>query len=189
VDTFLLGNGLAAETEYWNPKSVGGGREYDIGFGHNQHLSMLFVAGFMGGGPILLIQFIQFFAAIQMLYRMAGRNQPWSDSMLLGAWGAASVIGYVVGGFLAPTFAGRGAAVWYGVGTGLMLGAQAQFDPRNAHVFGAMALPAPLREIAGDIGRAGAGPGQGCRPGAPPACRRATPPRLSAPAGRSTREG
>lgn len=127
ADKFLFGSGLAAETYYWLPKEVaGGGDFYSIGFGHNQHLSLLFTAGMFGGFPLLLLQFMQgwqggwLFAKTRLM--VAGH----SELMFLGAWGATIVLGTLVGNFVFSCFISRGFSLWYGVGTGLLLGSLAR---------------------------------------------------------------
>lgn len=131
IETFLFGNGFVAETIYWIPKEVGGGFEISIGFGHNQYLSMLFTAGFIGAMPLLVVQLQQAWRAYRFLLAAirAGRSQ--SDLLFLGAWGAMIVLGMLSANYLLSTFGSRGASLWFGIGTGMLLGVQAWFDPLN----------------------------------------------------------
>lgn len=129
---FMFGAGLAAQTKYHNARAAGGNEENMIGFGHNQHLSLLFDAGLVGGMPILLVQFLQAALSLRFLRRVAQYRGRRSDMLFLGAWGATIVLGNVAANFLAASFVLRGLALWYGIGTGLLLGAQARFDPVNA---------------------------------------------------------
>ena len=129
---FMLGAGLAAQTKYHNVRAAGGNEENMIGFGHNQHLSLLFDAGVIGGIPILLVQFLQAALALRFLRRVVQFRGRRSDVLFLGAWGATIVLGNVAANFLAASFVLRGLALWYGIGTGLLLGAQARFDPANS---------------------------------------------------------
>jgi len=131
VDTVLFGNGFAAETVYWLPREIGGGHEGSIGYGHNQYLSILFIAGLTGGLPLIAVQILQAWRAFAFLSAAirAGRSQ--SDLLFLGAWGATIVLGSATANILSANFGSRGGALWYAIGTGLLLGVQAWFDPVN----------------------------------------------------------
>jgi hypothetical protein len=133
----LFGSGFAARTQYFETVELGGSEQYMIGFGHNQHLSMLFNGGLIGGLPLLLVMWWFGFLAIRFLRGAARARRPYSDALFLGAWGATIVLGSLVSDFLAASFILRGQALWYGIGTGLLLGTQARFDPANARLFGA----------------------------------------------------
>ncbi|MDE2437515.1 MAG: hypothetical protein KGM49_14765 [Sphingomonadales bacterium] len=145
---FLMGSGFNARTQYFNPTELGGGEEYMIGFGHNQHLSMLFNAGSLGGLPLLALMFWFGWMAIRFLRTAAQTPAARSDAIFLGAWGATIVIGTLISDFFAASFILRGQALWYGIGTGLLLGAQARFDPVNAWFYGSRKPPAPQEQRA-----------------------------------------
>ena len=132
ISHFMTGAGMAARTVYYLPKEVGGGKSYSLGFGHNQHLSMLFVAGIVGGLPLLVLQLSQALRAFGYVAKIAKLGRSASDVLFLGTWGAATILGYIVFDTVAATFGSRSFSMWYGIGTGLFLGALACFDPRNA---------------------------------------------------------
>lgn len=131
-DHFLFGSGMAARTTYYKPRELGGGSEYMIGFGHNQHLSLLFTSGAVGGLPLLFLQFFQGFLAWRFLRRTINYPHLRNDAVFLGAWGATMILGNLAANTLAAAFSVRGISLWLGIGTGLLLGAQALFDPENA---------------------------------------------------------
>ena len=131
---FMFGAGLAAQTKYHNVRAAGGAEENMIGFGHNQHLSLVFDAGLFGALPLLVLQFLQGALALRFLRRTAMVRGNRSDVLFLGTWGATIVLGNLAANFLGAGFALRGSALWYGIGTGLLLGAQAHFDPRNSAI-------------------------------------------------------
>jgi hypothetical protein len=131
TDNFLIGSGIAARTTYFKSRELGGGSDFMVGFGHNQHLSMPFTAGAVGGLPLLFLQFFQAWLAWRFLRQTIRSPHLRSDAVFLGAWGAAIVLGYFALNLVSPTFAVRAMSLWFGVGTGLLLGAQALFDPIN----------------------------------------------------------
>lgn len=131
---FLFGAGLAAQTKFHNVRAAGGTEENMIGFGHNQHLSLLFDAGLVGALPLLLLQFLQGALALRFLRRTALFRGNRSDVLFLGAWGATIVLGNLAANFLGASFALRGISLWYGIGTGLLLGVQAHYDPVNSAI-------------------------------------------------------
>jgi len=126
-DNFFFGSGLAAETIWWLPTYFGGGDAISssVGFGHNQHLSLLFTAGVIGGMPLLLLQFFQAWQGINFSFKakqyMTG---PLKDIFFLGSWGSVIVFGYLSSNFLSSSFGSSGFSLWYGVGTGMLLGAR-----------------------------------------------------------------
>ncbi len=133
---FLFGNGLAGKMYYIIPREAGGGENYDIGFGHEQHVSEVFDAGVLGAGPLLFVQFQQAFLALLVLVRLSFKRQEDRDELFLAAWGATIVIGFITTDFLSSTFDIRGASLWYGIGTGLLLGSrgllsQSVVDPHD----------------------------------------------------------
>ena len=102
-----------------------------VGFGHNQHLSLLFVGGLMGGAPLLVLQFVQGWWALRLIRPLLriGRAQP--DLAFLGSWGALVVIGTLASNFFSSSFGSRGFSLWYGIGTGLLLGARTLLRRKN----------------------------------------------------------
>ena len=141
LGNFLFGSGFAARTQFFEPRELGGREQFMIGFGHNQHLSMLFNGGLLGGMPLLVLMVWFGWLSIRFLRNAARARRRDSHVIFLGAWGATIVIGALVSDFFAASFILRGQALWYGIGTGLLLGAQARFDPANAWLYGA-GLPA-----------------------------------------------
>lgn len=125
--TILLGNGVAARTVWYAPRKVSSVAEGSVGFGHNQHLSLLFIGGLIGGGFLLAVQFVQFFQSFSLLARLARFRLPYSDTLFLAAWGAAIILGVVAATFLSSVLNNRSWALWYGLGTGLFLGARARY--------------------------------------------------------------
>jgi hypothetical protein len=128
---FLFGAGIAAKTTYYLPREMGGGTEFMVGFGHNQHLSMPYTAGVVGGLPLLLLQWFQVYLAWRFLRQTIRLPNLRSDVVFLGAWGATMIIGHNAINIVSATFTTRGFSLWFGIGTGLLLGAQALFDPAN----------------------------------------------------------
>lgn len=127
ADKFFFGSGLTAETYYWLPRDVAGGGDFSsIGFGHNQHLSLLFTAGIIGGFPILLLQFVQGWRGVWFIAESRLMAVNHLDVVFLGAWGATIVIGTVAANFFSSCFGDRGYSLWYGIGTGLLLGSIAR---------------------------------------------------------------
>lgn len=147
IDHFLFGSGIAAKTVYYLPRSLGGGSEYMIGFGHNQHLSILFTAGAIGGLPFLLLQLFQGVLAWRFLRRTIRFAQLRNNAVFLGAWGATMVLGNLAINVVSSTFTARAPSLWYGIGTGLLLGAQALFDPANRPHAALRPAPRPSRYL------------------------------------------
>lgn len=127
---FFFGSGLAAETQWSLPTYLGGDGTVwsSIGFGHNQHLSLLFTGGIIGGIPLLAVQFFQVFHGMRFLLsnnqKIANEGK---DLYFLYAWGVTIIIGYIAINFLSANFGNRGFSLWYGVGTGLYLGGYSRF--------------------------------------------------------------
>ena len=131
--TIAFGNGISHETTWVNPREVGGGEEHGTGYGHNQYLSLLYIAGIIGGLPLLLLSFQQSFLALRTTFTLCkGSWGPGNNLEFLTLWGAIIVVGYTVYNFGAAAFGSRGMAIWYGVGTGLMLGGRACLANRRA---------------------------------------------------------
>src|SRR5450755_3453612 len=92
-----------------------------IGFGHENYASILFVAGVLGGGGLLILQFLNGFQSIALIRRLQVTRANRDASVVhIGTWGALIVIGFVVDSFLTPTFADRSISLWYGIGTGML---------------------------------------------------------------------
>ena len=126
--TLLFGNGIAARTKWYNPREIGGGVALgSIGFGHGQHVSLLFIGGLIGGGLLLVMQFIQAIQSFQLLARLALRPRENSDLLFLAAWGATIILGAVTANIFSSILGNRPWALWYGIGTGLFLGARARY--------------------------------------------------------------
>lgn len=125
-----FGAGLSGESEFWLERSIGGSSEVSIarGFGHNQHVSLLFIGGVFGAGPLLLLQLFQAISAAIFMLRTRRRGE--SDGVLLGVLGGLIVLGTLVYGMFGGTFGDRGMTLWYGTGTGLLLAAINIFGSR-----------------------------------------------------------
>lgn len=145
LSQFFLGSGIAAETRYFLPAELGGAAEYMIGFGHNQHLSMLFTGGILVGLPLMIMQFRQGLKGWRFVRQAIRYPHLRDDAVFLGAWGGVTVIGCLAISFVDPIFSYRGDALWYGIGAGLLLGAAARFDPANAPRRPPLPTP-PLRD-------------------------------------------
>jgi hypothetical protein len=128
VRSFLVGNGLAARTSLTGADAVKAANIvgddcvsfHSIGFGHNNHVSLLFIGGLMFGGPLLLITFLNGFSALRLIRRILTTeplDQPESNIAL---WGALIVIGMLAYGCLAGTLSDRTTSLWYGIGTGML---------------------------------------------------------------------
>ncbi|WP_159015912.1 O-antigen ligase family protein [Cognatiluteimonas profundi] len=133
---FFIGSGMAAETSYYLARNLGGGlgAEASVGFGHSNHISLLFIGGVLGGAPLLLVQISQLLMALNFIGKGLKHFSDELDLLFLGTWGGLTVIGTFVVGFFAPVFSDRGFSLWYGIGTGLLIGAQALGTKRKARV-------------------------------------------------------
>lgn len=125
--SILFGNGIAARTVWYSPRKVSSVAQGSLGYGHNQPLSLLFIGGLVGGGFLLAVQFLQFFQSFSLLTRLARFRLPYSDTLFLAAWGATIILGVIAATFLSSVLNSRGWALWYGLGTGLFLGARARY--------------------------------------------------------------
>lgn len=130
----FFGSGFAAETEYYLPSDISKAKESDIGFGHSNHLSLLFIAGFIGGGPLLILHIWQFIESLRFAGSVINGRMKDSDVLFLAFWGALIVIGTFIANVLAAAFTNRGTTLWYAIGTGLFLGGRACFDPQNRRI-------------------------------------------------------
>jgi len=131
----LLGNGIAARTKLTGPsaklvaKLVGKDSVTSVrstGFGHNNHLSVLFVGGLLFGMPLLLLNFANGFQALFLIGRVFKPNAFQHELVHIGTWGALIVLGMLAVGFLSGTFADRPACLWYGIGTGMLYWARGE---------------------------------------------------------------
>jgi hypothetical protein len=129
TETILFGNGLAAVTSLTGPdasraaKLVGWGAVniHSIGYGHENYASILFVAGLMGGGGLLIIQFLNGLQSIALIRRIQLGHPMYGEAAAhIGVWGALIVIGMLANGFFAGTISDRDTCVWYGIGTGML---------------------------------------------------------------------
>lgn len=131
----LLGNGIAAKTKLTGQsaklaaKLVGKGSVTSVrstGFGHNNHMSVLFVGGLLFGGPLLLLTFVNGVQALILMRRLFGTNPYPQELVQIGIWGALIVLGMLGVGFFSGTFADRPTCLWYGIGTGMLYWAKEQ---------------------------------------------------------------
>lgn len=133
---FLLGNGLAAQTKLTGPSAklaatiVGMGSVTSVrsfGFGHNNHMGILFVGGLFFGVPLLLLNFVnglQAFNLMRKLFKQRGLYE--KDFIYIGIWGALIVTGMLTEGFLSGVFSERASCLWYGIGTGMLYWARGE---------------------------------------------------------------
>jgi hypothetical protein len=129
AESALFGNGLAAITSLTGPDAalaasiVGQGSVslHSIGFGHDNYVSILFVAGVFGGGGLLLLQLLNGFQSLALIRKIEGGNfKDGEAAARVGLWGALIVIGELVVGLLGGTLADRDTCLWFGIGTGML---------------------------------------------------------------------
>jgi len=125
----FFGNGLAALTSLTGPDAMAAARLvgwesvnlHSVGFGHENYASILFVAGILGGGGLLIVQFLNGFQSVALIRRLQIPQANQNESVVrIGTWGALIVIGFIVDSFLTPTFGDRNTSLWYGIGTGML---------------------------------------------------------------------
>jgi len=154
----LFGNGIAAETSLIGAAAdeaahiVGEGSVdfHMSGFGHQFYWSLLFIAGLIGGGPMLALLFWQAFEAISFFSICRRVKNFDKDVVQLGAWGATIVIGMMTTGFLSSPMTDRPTSLWYGVGVGLLAGCRGLVI-KQSRKFGSRVLttsPSNRRKIA-----------------------------------------
>jgi hypothetical protein len=129
TETILFGNGLAAVTSLTGPDAQRAARIvgwqsvdiHSIGYGHESYASVLFVAGLVGGGGLLFMQFLNGLQAIALIRKVQLGHSTYADPAAhIGAWGGFIVIGMLTTGFLGGVFGDRSTCVWYGIGTGML---------------------------------------------------------------------
>jgi hypothetical protein len=127
--SMLFGNGLAAKTSLTGRDAalaasiVGQGSVslHSIGFGHENYVSILFVAGVFGGGGLLLVQFLNGFQSLALIRRIEiGEFKDREAAARVGLWGALIVIGELVLGLFGGILGDRGTCLWFGIGTGML---------------------------------------------------------------------
>jgi hypothetical protein len=149
TDTLLFGNGLAALTSLTGPEArqaaqmVGEASVnlHSVGFGHENYVSILFIAGLLGGGGLLVIQFLNGIQAFALLRRFDSFDLSTQEAEAhIGAWGSLIVIGALAVGFFGGSLADRDLSVWYGIGTGMLYWARGILKAPAVHT-----NPAPAR--------------------------------------------
>src|ERR1039457_1489395 len=129
TDTLLFGNGLAARIYMTGPDAVRAAQMvgwqsvkiYDEGYGHENYASILFIAGLLGGGGLLIVQILNGLQAIALIRRVQLTDASCqSTAAHLGVWGALIVIGILAYGLLGAVIGDRSTCVWYGIGTGIL---------------------------------------------------------------------
>jgi hypothetical protein len=140
-ETLMIGNGLAAETELTGAsaslaaKIVGSGSVTSVhsaGFGHNNHMSVIFVGGLLLGGPLLLLNFINGFQSLVIIRELFKHHGSDGALPYFGIWGALIVLGMLAEGFLSGTFSDRASCLWYGIGTGMLYWARQETRQKRA---------------------------------------------------------
>jgi len=131
IQTIVFGNGLAAVTSAVGRESarrnllVGENSRlhvfHSIGIGHENYISVLFVAGLLGGGAILFLMFLNAIQSVAVIGKLERQPSVYrvADAHV-GIWGGLIVLGMLTGGFLAGTFDHRDECLWLGVGTGML---------------------------------------------------------------------
>jgi len=128
-ETILFGNGMAAITSLTGPDArlaarLVGKRSvmlHSIGFGHENYVSILYIAGVVGGGGLLILLIVNGIQSFSLIRQFSGADLDSSVSDIhVGLWGAFIVIGMLVAGLLAGILEDRGTALWYGIGTGML---------------------------------------------------------------------
>ena len=129
AESMLFGNGLAARTSLTGPDaalaaSIGGHHSVSLhgsGFGHENYVSILFVAGVFGGGGLLLLQFLNGIQSLALIRKIEIRDfKDREAAARVGLWGALIVIGELVLGLFGPILGDRGTCLWFGIGTGML---------------------------------------------------------------------
>jgi len=141
-ENFLFGSGLAAVTSLTGPdaqlaaKLVG--RQsislHSIGFGHENYISILFVAGIFGGGGLILLQIFNAFQSMAVIRKIAiGKFLDTEAADRVGLWGALIVIGELSLGLFSGTMGDRDTCLWMGIGTGMLYWSRYRFKATAAN--------------------------------------------------------
>lgn len=130
---FMFGHGIAAETSLIGGNAAAAaaavGRDsianvHSKGFGHHNYWSIVFVAGVLGGLPLLLFLCHQTVEAALFFRRVRLAKLLETNVAQFGLWGSATIIGMSTFGFLAGTFGDRPTCLWYGIGMGMLAAAR-----------------------------------------------------------------
>jgi hypothetical protein len=127
----VFGNGIAARTSLVGPEHARAevivGKDtvkqalHSPGIGHQNYVSILYIAGLFGGSGILIIQFLNALQSLALIRRLQRPSSNFRASDVhIGIWGAVIVLGMLTIGFLAGTFADRDECLWLGIGTGIL---------------------------------------------------------------------
>lgn len=126
--TIVFGNGLAAITSAIGREDVevamlvgrGSAVIHMIGIGHENYVSILYVAGLLGGGGLLVVQALNGLQSLALIRKLTQRPSIHSEAAAhVGIWGGLTVAGMLTNGLLAGTFNARDECLWYGIGTGM----------------------------------------------------------------------
>lgn len=141
-DTLAFGNGLAAETSLIGPEAFLAGQLvgrisvisiHSNGFGHNNHLSLLFIGGLLAGLPFLLLLFLNAISAMRLTWILL-RTGTFADTVVYtGVWGSLIIIGLVTIGFVSGIFGDRVTSLWYGIGTGMFYWVKNEVSRSRGH--------------------------------------------------------
>jgi hypothetical protein len=129
--TVVFGNGIAAVTSMEgraaarNEMLIGDqkrtGALHSSGIGHENYVGILYVAGLLGGGGLLTIQFMNALQSLLVIRELQRRPSPYrAADVHLGIWGGVIVMGMLTLCFLGPVFADRDECLWLGIGTGML---------------------------------------------------------------------
>jgi len=129
--TVVFGNGIAAvtsltgreaaRTEVLIGKEGRRGALHGSGIGHENYVSILFVAGLLGGAGLLIIQFMNALQSLLVIRELQRRPSPYRDADVhIGIWGGVIVMGMLTLCFLGPVFSDRDECLWLGIGTGML---------------------------------------------------------------------
>jgi len=129
TESLLFGNGLAAHIYMTGPDAARAARLvgwqsvslFDIGYGHQNYANILFIAGLLGGGGLLIMQILNGLQALLVIRKVQllddSKENPEAH---LGIWGALIVVGTLTYGLLGAVIGDRSTCVWYGIGTGIL---------------------------------------------------------------------
>lgn len=132
--SIFFGNGFASRTaisriEFELVSKIVGRKSAElesVGYGHNNHLSQLFIGGFVGGLPLLLLlgfdcfRSIGFIRASRLTLKDLNAKTESGQVFLIACWAMCTIIGNFGYGMFAGTFDSRGVSIWYGIATGAM---------------------------------------------------------------------